>query len=146
MSSHFHLQTKTGACSFCYTPLFWRGEEDLFLWRRRAGEQQVSAVRFAYFTPHFIRFIANCSLSLAPPLFKSSSFSTLITKTGACSFCYTPLFWRGEEDLNLRRLLTSHDFQSCALNRSAISASLLGILQPSLKYHIKFEQKNQAFL
>lgn len=50
------------------------------------------------------------------------------TKIRAYSKSYTPLFWRGEEDLNLRRLLTSHDFQSCALNRSAISASLPGNL------------------
>ena len=30
-------------------------------------------------------------------------------------------FWRREQDLNLRRLLTSHAFQACALNRSTIS-------------------------
>ena len=30
--------------------------------------------------------------------------------------------WRREEDSNLRRLLTSHAFQACALNRSTISA------------------------
>lgn len=48
-------------------------------------------------------------------------------KNGAKTLIFAP-FWRGEEDLNLRRLLTSHDFQSCALNRSAISASLPGNL------------------
>ena len=29
--------------------------------------------------------------------------------------------WRREQDLNLRRLLTSHAFQACALSRSTIS-------------------------
>ena len=33
--------------------------------------------------------------------------------------------WRREQDLNLRRLLTSHAFQACALNRSTISPNSL---------------------
>ena len=32
--------------------------------------------------------------------------------------------WRREQDLNLRRLLTSHAFQACALNRSTISPNM----------------------
>ena len=36
-----------------------------------------------------------------------------------------PPLWRREQDLNLRRLLTSHAFQACALNRSTISPNSL---------------------
>lgn len=41
--------------------------------------------------------------------------------------------WRREEDLNLRYLLGTHDFQSCALNRSAISASGINIILNLIK-------------
>ena len=49
--------------------------------------------------------------------------------------------WRREQDLNLRRLLTSHAFQACALNRSTISPS---ILLP--KYDTKKLKNSQLYL
>ena len=53
--------------------------------------------------------------------------------------------WRREEDLNLRRLLTSHDFQSCALDHSAISASYSSRSPNQPVYDITFFKKKQEF-
>ncbi len=48
-------------------------------------------------------------------------------------FCWVRiiLLWRREQDLNLRRLLTSHAFQACALNRSTISPKYICFHRPN---------------
>ena len=48
---------------------------------------------------------------------------------------FSGLFWRREQDLNLRRLLTSHAFQACALNRSTISPSVFLEVKKGLSHH-----------
>lgn len=49
--------------------------------------------------------------------------------------------WRREQDLNLRRLLTSHAFQACALNRSTISPSVFLEVKKELSHHFSYLPK-----
>ena len=115
----FNTHTKIMAYSKSYTPLFWRGEEDFRLERRA---RKTAGIR-CFVVGRYLR-PAQAMLACLPsnPLFSRQEIMQAAHK------CVPPALWRGEEDLNLRRLLTSHDFQSCALNRSAISASLPGNL------------------
>ena len=57
---------------------------------------------------------------------------------------FSGLFWRREQDLNLRRLLTSHAFQACALNRSTISPSVFLEVKKELSHHFSYLPKQNT--
>lgn len=78
----------------------------MFLWRRRAGEQRVSAVRFAYFTPRLNEFYRKLlALARTSPLQILFFYKHSIPKQGRVAKATRPCF--GAEKRTLRTTIFS---------------------------------------
>ena len=103
-----------------FSGLFWRREQDLS--RGEASGERSNTVAKRCVAKRYV-----ISLSCSRSIEKGLPLQAFV--------------WRREQDLNLRRLLTSHAFQACALNRSTISPSVFLEVKKELSHHFSYLPK-----
>ena len=103
-----------------FSGLFWRREQDLSR-GEASGERSNTVAKRCVAKRYVISLSCSRSIEKGLPL---QAFA-----------------WRREQDLNLRRLLTSHAFQACALNRSTISPSVFLEVKKELSHHFSYLPK-----